>query len=167
MTYTDWPFILSSVFLRPLDASDVNTSYLNWFSDPVVCRYIDYANSAPAIDDLKLYVEERTNLSTCLFLGIFDNTSGTLIGTLKFEPINFTLNTAELGILIGSPDYRGKGIAKQALSGAFALLKSQYGISQVTLGVKSDNNSALGLYKSLGFNIISSSTDSLRMMASI
>ena len=73
------------------------------------------------------------------------------IGTIGLSGIDPDRRTAEYGILIGEPDYRGKGYAREAsrliLDYAFATL----GLNEVYLNLFADNLPARVLYGSLGF----------------
>ena len=163
LTSLVWPIRLGAVYLRPMLVSDVTDQYLSWFHDPIIQEYISFANDSVTRDDLVLYVNQRSSKSDCLFLGIFDNSNDLLVGTLKLEPIDYILSTAELGILIGPSLYRGKGLGRLVLSEVINLLPASLGISSLTLGVSSSNIPAIRLYRSLGFVVVSKSHSSFRM----
>jgi len=59
-------------------------------------------------------------------------------------------HVATLSTLAVSPEYHGKGIAKDMLEGVFADLKKE-GITRVELRVESDNHRGIRFYEKLGF----------------
>lgn len=75
------------------------------------------------------------------------------IGFMGFSNINKINKSADIFIMIGEDNYRGKGIGESAmrylLDYGFGKLK----LHKITLGVIENNKSALGLYKKLGFRI--------------
>lgn len=150
-------------YIRPLCLSDVNQDYLSWFSDPYVLEYISFASTCPTIDSLKEYVRSKLASSDCVFLGIYDSMTNRIVGTIKFDPIDRQSGTSEIGILIGNPDFRGKGIASEALNACINYAKSSINLSYLTLGVRESNAPAIRLYKKLGFVVSSKGFSSLRM----
>jgi hypothetical protein len=62
---------------------------------------------------------------------LFDLESGDHIGNMKFESINLTENYSVLGIFIGRVDFRGLGLAQEAISHAFSNLLIPIGIHRL------------------------------------
>lgn len=153
----------TQTFLRLIQETDINDEYLSWFSDPFVLKYISFASSSPSIQSLKAYVKSKIESPDCLFLGIYDSFTSKIIGTIKFEPIDRIIGSAEIGILIGSSEYRGKGIASDALIASINYVKHSLDLTRITLGVRKSNIPAVQLYKKLGFQISSTNTSSIRM----
>lgn len=56
-----------------------------------------------------------------------------------------------MGILIGDPAYRGKGVAAEALLASAKWLGLYRQISQILLGVDSENTAAIRAYEKIGF----------------
>mgnify|MGYP001809853298 CR=1 FL=1 len=75
------------------------------------------------------------------------------IGNIKIDPIHNKYGIGEYGILIGDKSEWGKGYAKEAskciIDYCFRVLR----LRKINLGVVIENQSALMLYKSLGFEI--------------
>ncbi len=155
-------------FLRSLSTSDVNDEYLAWFQDPVVQQYIASAYSMYSISILKEYIKLRERRPDCVFLGIFKAVANTLIGTIKFEPIDLGSNTAEIGILIGDVNYRGRGLGRDVIYYSTDWLKETLGITTYTLGVDSRNKQAYKSYSAVGFQVLEySETGSARMLLKV
>lgn len=53
--------------------------------------------------------------SDLVFLGIYDNETGRHIGNISYKNINWSCRRGWLGYLIGDPEFRGKGIATDAV----------------------------------------------------
>jgi RimJ/RimL family protein N-acetyltransferase len=139
--------------LRELTLEDVTERYLGWFRDPEAARHIASAGDTQALSDLRSYVAGRLNRDDVLFLGIFDRTTGEHVGNLKYEPVNAAEGYAIMGILIGEPAYRGRGVAAEVLAASARWLRDRRQIRQIVLGVSVDNERAIRGYQSAGFAI--------------
>ena len=137
--------------LRELEPSDASERYLSWFSDPAAQRYITAAASTAAVEDLRSYIRERTGRRDVLFLGIFDRETGLHIGNIKYEPLDEAGGYAVMGILIGDPDYRARGVAREVLDATTAWLHERRGIREIVLGVDTGNHAAIRAYEAAGF----------------
>lgn len=141
--------ILSNRFiLRSLSVDDVSDRYAGWLNDQATSQYI---TAKLNILDLQQYVLERSAREDVLFLGIFEKGSGLHIGNIKYEPVNSELGFAIMGILIGEPDWRGKGVATEVLLASAEWLYQYRNIREIILGVSSDNTAAIRAYQKVGF----------------
>lgn len=77
--------------------------------------------------------------------------TGLHIGNIKYEPINFQLSYAVMGILIGDPIWRGVGVAPEVIVASAKWLRDQHGIKRVVLGVNLLNKAAIKAYQKIGF----------------
>ena len=75
-----------------------------------------------------------------------------MIGTLKVQPIDFLESTAWLGIMIGSPEFRGLGYGREALLEVMEFLFNSLNLREIFLGVDLKNIDAISLYRNLGFS---------------
>lgn len=162
--------IISERFLiRELGVDDVTERYLGWLGDPETKKYIAAAAMTKGLSDLRRYVQERTNRDDVLFLGIFDRSTGAHVGNIKYEPVDAELGYAVMGVLIGEPAYRGRGVTPEILRSTAQWLKKHRNIKQIVLGVSKDNYDAIRAYEKAGFAVaptpyIPQSTDSLTMV---
>ncbi|EJC82697.1 acetyltransferase, ribosomal protein N-acetylase [Rhizobium leguminosarum bv. trifolii WSM2297] len=138
------------LFLRPLRQEDATQRYLDWFRGPASER-IYSSDLMNETDDLRRYIAERQAREDVLFLGIFERTSGDHIGNLKYEPISEKEFVATMGIFIGEPSARGKGIAGEAIQAANSWLKDRRRIRKIVLGVETNNIAAIRAYEKIGF----------------
>jgi ribosomal-protein-alanine N-acetyltransferase len=137
--------------LRSLSEQDVTERYLSWFNDCEAKKFITAAALNQSLSDLKKYVVDRINCDDLLFLAIFDKNNGLHVGNIKYEPVNVLQGYAVMGILIGDPAYRGKGLMAEVLKASTEWLKEHRMIRQVLLGVSRKNLAAVRAYKKAGF----------------
>jgi [ribosomal protein S5]-alanine N-acetyltransferase len=137
--------------LRKLSIDDVSLRYLSWLKDPLVKKWILAAIETISFEDLKLYVDSKSNSNDTLLFGIFCLASGLHIGNIKYEPINSEERYAILGILIGDQAYQGKGVAAEVIVASSKWLKLNLNVSIIVLEVSPLNFSAIKLYRRIGF----------------
>ena len=142
--------------LRELTQDDVSERYLSWLQDGLAKRYISASALTNEIADLQKYVGERINRADVLFLGIFSRETGVHIGNIKYEPVDSERGFAVMGILIGDPESRGKGVAGEALRASAKWLWDHRGIRQILLGVHDHNLLAIKAYEKIGFQVTES-----------
>ena len=58
-----------------------------------------------------------------------------------------------MGILIGKKEFRGQGLAQCIIKESANWLNKTYGIKNIELGVKSENEIAISAYKKIGFTV--------------
>lgn len=137
--------------LRELEEWDVTERYLDWLQDGEARKYINAAAGTKRLADLRQYVLARVGKPDVLFLGIFEKYGRLHVGNIKYEPMNSELGYAIMGILIGDPAYRGKGVAAEVLVASARWLKENRNIKRILLGVSRDNRAAIRSYEKVGF----------------
>ena len=142
---------LDRFFLRTLKESDVSADYLSWFEDDRVKAYISFASKARTKQELVEYVNIKNSSKTALLFGVFTKIELKHVGNIKYEPIELAKKTAEMGILIGDVNWRGRGVGPEVILGSSEWLRNSLGLNSITLGVRSDNSPAISAYKKLGF----------------
>jgi RimJ/RimL family protein N-acetyltransferase len=120
-------------------------------SDPSAKKWIAAAASDHGLADLQDYVLERVGREDVLFLGIFEKEHGSHIGNIKYEPVLPDDGSAVMGILIGEPFFRGKGVFAEVFVASAAWLKIERQIDRIYLGVDTTNQAAVRAYQKIGF----------------
>jgi ribosomal protein S18 acetylase RimI-like enzyme len=140
------------LYLKKLDPDfDDLDSYLSWLRDIHSNRFIESAREDYSRQELVKYISEKNTSDKALLLGIFENQTSTLIGTIKLEPIDLEMKTGWVGILIGNFKYRGKGYGYESLDTLLSFSSSVLKLQNIYLGVSPNNFPALKLYEKLGF----------------
>ncbi len=150
---TDKTILIDDFYLRSLKPEDVGVDYLSWFEDEKAKMFIEYARQKNYLNDLICYVQDKNDAPNALLLGIFDKNNDCHIGNIKYEPIDFQRKTAAMGILIGKKEFRGQGLAQCIIKESANWLNKTYGIKNIELGVKSENEIAISAYKKIGFTV--------------
>lgn len=137
--------------LRSLTVDDTTVRYSSWFDDVTSSKFITAARTDHGVESLRAYIKAREEREDVLFLGIFTRSGHEHIGNIKFEPLDIAHGYAVLGMLIGEPEWRGKGVAGEVILHSVAWLRQTWGIREILLGVARDNDAAIGAYEKAGF----------------
>jgi [ribosomal protein S5]-alanine N-acetyltransferase len=143
----------ATVFLRPLEHTDLNERYLGWLNDHEVTRYTETGTFPSTAEDLENYYRAVTGSRNDVILAIVDKESGRHIGNVKLGPIHWIHRTAALGILIGEKEFWGKGVGLEATR-----LMAEYGferlnLHRIDLGVFAEHEAAVRCYEKAGFKV--------------
>tara|TARA_B100000575_G_C22961462_1_gene555489 strand:- start:38 stop:595 length:558 start_codon:yes stop_codon:yes gene_type:complete len=146
-------------FLRNLRPEDASEHYLRWMNCDIARKYIVASKQRQTISSLRHFITEKDNQDNCLFLGIFLLQNNKHIGNIKYEPINFDLSQAFMGVLIGDNNWRGKAVFQEVLLYSSIWLKKHFGIKEILLGVEKSNISAIKAYTKAGFEVADTKND--------
>lgn len=125
---------------------------VKWLNNPNVNKFI--GNELGQKTNLK---KEQDWFNDCVknknkkFFTICDNSKP--IGFMGFSNISRRNKNADLFIVIGEDDYRGKGVGKIAMKWIIDYGFDKLKFHKINLGVVKNNASAVNLYKSLNFVI--------------
>ena len=126
--------------------------YLGWLRDVESNPFIQSARNDYGIEELIEFIKAVNSDVNAILFGMFLKSNFQFIGTLKIQPIDFTLGTAWLGIMIGDPEFRGRGYGSEAMQEVLKFLFNSLKLKEVFLGVDLKNFDAIALYESLGFS---------------
>ncbi len=132
---------------------DATEKYLSWLRAESTRKFISAAQETTELSTLRNYIEQKSGRPDVLFLGIFLTEDGRHLGNLKFEPINTEEGYAVMGILIGDIDWRGKGVAAEAINASVSWLAHHGGIGEFVLHVKRENVAAIRAYEKARFSV--------------
>jgi RimJ/RimL family protein N-acetyltransferase/methionyl-tRNA formyltransferase len=135
------PLRTERLILRTLDpARDASETYLGWFSDPEITRFLEVRLSAPQTTaDLESFIDECNASPENLLLGMTLAPDGRHIGNIKLGPINSFHRRAELGLMIGDKSQWGKGYATEAIAAISEHAFAKLGLAKLVAGVYSRN----------------------------
>ena len=127
---------------------DLIDEYLKLFNNPNIKKFITADPNQYTYENRFLCVKEALETDTLIILSMFDKQSGCFIGNIDFD--NITSDNAEIGIIINEEfqnNHYGLEALKRFIEYGFDELK----LKEIYLGVYSNNDKAIHLYKKLGF----------------
>jgi RimJ/RimL family protein N-acetyltransferase len=126
-----------------------------WVSDPTTRHLLGgtaYQVSVGAEEDwLRPRVEGRGRYSLFLCIETIDTPEPVFIGTIELRHIHAEFRTAEVGILVGEPDYRGRGYGTDAMRALCRFAFAEIDLQRIRLDVHEYNVRAVKSYEKAGF----------------
>ncbi len=135
------------VVLRPLAASDLRRC-VKWFSDPQVIHFLGRSHPVTLAGEERWFRDYERRADEQIFAIEVD---GTHVGNLGLHRIDRTHRKAEIGIVIGEPDYWDRGFGTEAMDVALRYAFGVLQVHKVSLEVLEYNQRALRTYERLGF----------------
>ncbi|MCA9733116.1 MAG: GNAT family N-acetyltransferase [Leptospiraceae bacterium] len=140
--------------LRNLQLNDFTKTVI-WRRDRDVKKYA-MMHPFPVTDELeetwyKSYLTSKDNHQ--IYFGIEEKTQEELVGYIQLKNINWLSRNCDLGIVIGSQSARGHGYGYEAMELILDYVFNSLNLHKISLKVISFNQTALNLYKKLGFLI--------------
>lgn len=139
------------VSLRAASVEDASDDYLSWLNDAETTRGLVSGLVPSTMEELRAYLDNATKSKDAIMFAVCDSTSGKHIGNIKLDQFDWVSRTCELGILIGDPNYRGKGIGQEVCRLVLNYAFEKLNIRKVFLAVFANNPGAIKLYEKIGF----------------
>jgi ribosomal-protein-alanine N-acetyltransferase len=143
----------SKIYLRPLERSDLNATYLGWLNDAEVTRYLETGAFPTTMQDLEKFYQGVTGSRTEVIFAIADGKSHKHIGNVKLGPIDWVHHRAMFGIMIGEKDYWGKGMGEEVTRLIVEYAFSRLNLRRIGLVVFEEHEPAVRCYQKIGFKV--------------
>lgn len=148
----DTPFLEGNILnLRELTKEDLTDRYLGWLNDRETVKFLESGRSPVSMDELEKFHTKITESKNDVMFAIFDKDSNSHIGNIKLGNINWDHRYADLGILIGEKEFRGKGYGSEAINLVLEYAFNRLNLNKVNLCIYADHTSAIKLYEKAGF----------------
>ena len=125
---------------------------VTWLNNPKVNKYIgnQLGKRTSLKEQEKWFKDYQKDKNKKFFTILFNNKP---IGVVGLSNISKQNKNADLFIMIGENDFRGKGISKEAMKWIIEYGYNNLKLLKINLGVIEDNKIAVNLYKKLGFKV--------------
>jgi RimJ/RimL family protein N-acetyltransferase len=100
--------------LRILSEEDITGKYAGWLNDPDVTAFNSHGRFPMTVEKLRQYVESVSSSNNTLVLAVVEKQSGSHIGNISLQSINWIDRNAEIAFLLGEKHFNGKGIMFEA-----------------------------------------------------
>ena len=141
--------------LKPFDEKHLrDPKYLGWLHDPEVVKSLNlpsYLENPISFKQVETYCRSLWGSSNDLFCALHLIEDDSFIGTVKAGHIDWYSGTADLGVMIGSKQMWGRGIASEALTLLAAYLFKVAKLRRLTAGVMANNPAMIRVFEKLGF----------------
>ncbi len=139
------------VELRPFGRADMTDDYIGWLNDPAVVRYSNQRFRRHDRETCLMYFASFAGTAN-RFLSIVDRESGCAIGTMTvYRSLHH--GTADVGIMLGAAQARGRGLGLAAWSLLSDALLAEPDIRKVTAGTLACNYAMIALAERSGMTL--------------
>lgn len=146
------PFLVGPrIYLRALTKRDLTTQYFQWFNEQESDTFTDHALWPNTKGRMEGFLERVTCGEHDLALAIIVRATGRHIGNIGLHRINWIHRRAEMAILLGEPEYRGRGYGPEAITLLAAYAFNKLNLNRIGLGVLAENTAAIRAYRKAGF----------------
>ncbi len=143
-----------SVGLGPL-SPDLLPVYQQWLNDFELLATLDRRFRPLTTDWIRTWYERQSRASgDSLVFTIWDLASTTPIGNVALQDIDNRSRTAEFGIFIAEPTFRGQGRGSEATRMMMRFAFDTLALDNVMLRVFAYNEAAIKVYERVGFRVI-------------
>jgi tRNA (guanine37-N1)-methyltransferase len=134
--------------------------WCQWFNDPAVTRFLSISPPITRQNEVDFFESAQSNLYL-LTIAICDRHTREPIGNcgLEIDPNN--PQSASLGLVIGNPDYWGRGLGQEVITEVLSIGFQELHLSRIHLTVFPDNTAARHCYEKCGFREIGIARQSL------
>ena len=146
MDYTDGPSSKINIVLRKVTRKDAEV-LLNWRNLPSVREFSKSSSEIGVTTHEKWFLSRISNPLLNEFFFIIEQ-AGSSAGTVRADLVSD--GVFKISIIVDS-NYRGRGIAKEAIYLLLQLLKEKYPNSEIRADVHKDNLVSINLFKKIGF----------------
>lgn len=105
-------------------------------------------------DEIRNYLRNLNRSSNDSFFGVKIKSSGIFIGTFKIGHIDWRIGTGDLGIMIGNPEYRGKGLSEKICRAGIDYAFHILGLRRMSCGCYEKNIAMCKCFERIGFHKI-------------
>lgn len=131
------------IVLEPACADHINADYLSWLNDKELMRFSRQRHFTHTRETSLAYQESFKGTNNH-YWAIIEKESGRMIGTINAY-VDKSGGTADVGILIGHPQARGKGYGKKAWALVLQFLFADLKLRKVTCGTVRGNKAMEGI----------------------
>lgn len=141
------------IYLQEISKKDITSNVMEWFKDDDLMRYYTSSKNVITKETLLSSIAEGKVKGNVFTFGVFDNDNDKLIGTIKLGPISDVHKTSDLVVLLGDANYRGKGLAVDAISLGNKLAFEKFNLRKLFGGMYLSNMSSIKAYTRAGWLI--------------
>jgi ribosomal-protein-alanine N-acetyltransferase len=143
-----------NVILRPLTLDDVSKAYVDWLNDANVNQFLECRFTYHSLDSTREFVQNcLTNPATLILAIRCLSLANRHVGNVKIGPIDRNHHTAEIGILIGDRNARGKGVGTEVIKMVKVIARNELSLRRITAGCYKSNVASCKAFVKAGFTI--------------
>lgn len=133
--------------LVPFSTRHLTETYVGWLNDPTVVRYSEQRHRSHSLQSCASYFQQFTAAGNLFWA--MENADALHIGNITAS-LDTRNRLADIGILIGDPNARGKGHGLAAWGAVLRFLQDHPGVDKVTGGCLATNTPMISIMDKSG-----------------
>ncbi len=143
------------IVIRPMEPDDLDY-LMKWRNSPEAMNYSEHLYGFLFSRDNMMRMVENQFREDGFFprnkTFIVETRDGEVIGDIGYKNWDPRNRTAEIGLEIGEPDYRGKGLGPEMVRLFVAYMFRHLNLNRIELSALRENTRAIRVYGGIGFN---------------
>jgi len=138
-------------FLSPFTKQHITDEYISWLNNSELMRFSRHRKTTFDFDSCHSYLDSFA-VNKNLFFAVHDNITQEMIGTIT---VYFDANTqsADVGIMIGKPNLKCKGLGTEAWGLAFEHIFEHYQVAYVSGGTLTEHKAMIKVFENAGMSL--------------
>lgn len=141
----------TDIILYPFQVTHLTQKYIGWLNTPENVKYSELRHATHSYETCSEYLQSMIRCKH-FFWAITHVATGHHMGNLTAY-IDYRNRIADLAILIGEEQYKGKGYGKKAWQLASDYLLNIFGLRKISAGTMSVNIPMIKIFESCGMKI--------------
>lgn len=142
----------ANIGLRPLEETDLEGNWFNWFNDPEVTRYLS-RGAFPNTKALqrRFYEENIANSANQVIFAIEDKMTRKHIGVASIRHVDWINRSGDIAVIIGEKEFR---VGNNALEAFYLIVKHAFltlNLNRLQTFTMASNRVSLEYCKRIGF----------------
>lgn len=142
--------VCEHITLRPLEEKDAEALH-RFRNDPYIVSVLGGFSTGYSTRDISQWLEYHRTCSDEVMWCIASNDSDECLGHAGLYQIDHRVRKAELALMIGESQRRGKGIGRSVCAAMIDYARAQLNLRRIELSLLGSNAPAEKLYTKLGF----------------
>lgn len=143
----------SRLLLRTVALADCTDDYIQWMNDEETNRYMETRWLPQNRESIAAFIETMRSSSDCYLFAIIEKKENKHIGNIKIGPIHQRYRHADISYFIGAKEYRGAGLAKEAVRRVCEFGFKALHLHRIQAGVIDGNDASASVLTACGFTL--------------
>lgn len=139
-----------NIYFRPYRSEDIEFLF-KWLNDPETTYYMFFGQKPMTPEQIKEMMDKDTRSEKNAIFIVCDSRKNTPIAMVGLYDMHLTAHKAEMRIIIGETEYRGKGLGTKIVEMINFYGFDRLNLHRIYLGFNAENEGAKRAYEKAGY----------------
>jgi [ribosomal protein S5]-alanine N-acetyltransferase len=122
-----------------------------WDNNPIVQQYLPEPHITQTLENQKEFYEEIKNEEDGWYWSIIETVNNECIGIISITEISEFHGIGEIGIVLGKPEFYGKGYATETINGVVQFIQNTHKLRRLSAECELNNIPMMKVLEKCGF----------------